>query len=1034
MLNQNLLLTGDDAYNLTRSLRFRSSASAYLSRTLTTPTNSQKWTFSDWVKRGNLASNQFILQAGNSVNDEAQWYFQTNNTIRFYQYTGSYQYDFTTAQVFLDPSAWYHLVVQYDSTEATTANRFRVYINGSQITLTTSTSVSLNATNSKVNSAVSHDIGGSNIENRWFDGYMTEINFIDGQALTPSSFGETDVLTGVWKPKKYAGTYGTNGFYLPFVDKSTASFAGSFNGSNQFLSLAQNAAFSFGTGDFTVETWINANSWRSDANPIISLGDGAVGGGSPVYTGWSMRYDTSNGIGFYRYDGAETFLTTGAFLSTGQWHHIAVSRSGGTLRIFANGMQVYSASNTTSYNNVNANTLKIGGNWVIGGGVVTWVNGQISNTRVVKGTGLYTANFTPAISNLTAVSGTSLLTLQNSSIVDNSTNAFTITNNNSVTTSAQNPFASGSVTSDQSGNGNNWLPNNINVSSVGTTYDSMTDVPTLTSATTANYAVLNPLISIPSWNFATLSNGNLTTVGNSASNNGVNFSTQTVKTGKWYAEFTCTGSSGSYPMVGITDINQLGSFGGTPGYPSNGVGYIASGLKTLNNVQTSYGNSFTTNDVIGIAVDADNGAVYFSKNGVFQNSGVPTSGSSKTGAAYSYTGGTLEFYLSVSPYQSGTGFHANFGQRPFSYTPPTGFVALNTFNLPSSTIVAGNKQMDVSLYSGNNSTPRSITGLNFQPDFVWIKDRSNAYNHTLWDVVRGVGSTKGLSSNSTDPEGLGVALGSTAANGYVSALNSNGFEVTSGSSTNVYVNTSPDSYVAWSWKANGTAVTNTAGTISAQVSANTTAGFSIVTWTNNNTANQSIGHGLGVTPSMIITKDRDNGSYNWATWFTGFTKDEYLLLNTTGAKASYNTLWYQTPDSSKFYIGSTGTGVNAGTDKMVAYCFAEVAGYSKFGSYTGNGSADGPFIYTGFRPKFVMVKRTDTAAHWIIDDSTRNTSNIVDLELYPSLSNAESSDPSYDFLSNGFKLRVTSSNKNASGGTYIYMAFAENPFKNALAR
>jgi hypothetical protein len=210
----------------------------------------------------------------------------------------------------------------------------------------------------------------------------------------------------------------------------------------------------------------------------------------------------------------------------------------------------------------------------------------------------------------------------------------------------------------------------------------MTDVPTLTSSTAANYATFNPLINIPSFNFSTLSNGNLTTIGNSATNNGVNFSTQAIKTGKWYAEFTCTGASGVYPIVGITDINQTTTAGGAPGYTPNSVGYGANGNKLLvNGTQTAYGSSWTTGDVIGVAVDADNGAVYFSKNGTFQNSGVPTSGASKTGAAYTYTGGTIEFYISATPYQSGTGFNANFGQQPFVSTAPSGFLPLNTFNL-----------------------------------------------------------------------------------------------------------------------------------------------------------------------------------------------------------------------------------------------------------------------------------------------------------------------------------------------------------------
>ena len=195
-----------------------------------------------------------------------------------------------------------------------------------------------------------------------------------------------------------------------------------------------------------------------------------------------------------------------------------------------------------------------------------------------------------------------------------------------------------------------------------------------------------------------------------------------------------------------------------------------------------------------------------------------------------------------------------------------------------------------------------------------------------------------------------------------------------------------------------------------------------------------MGHGLGVTPSMIITKDRDNGTFNWAVWVTGFTKDEYILLNTTGAKASYVTLWYSVPDSSKFYIGSTGTGLNNGTDKMVAYCFAQIAGFSAFGSYTGNGSADGPFVYTGFFPRYVMIKRTDTTGNWYIHDTARPNQNAQGYFLLANSSAAESGQSNdWDMLSNGFKLRDSFAGFNASGGTYIYMAFATSPFASSNA-
>jgi hypothetical protein len=1008
--------SGQGGYFLTNSLRFRKSASANLTRTPASSGNQKIWTFSTWVKRGQLGgTSQQLLTARYPT---VSWFllgFTSNDVLEVAVTAGSANGSLTSA-VFRDPSAWYHIVLAFDTTQATAANRVKLYVNNVQQTFA-STNYPAQNTDYQINQNVQHTISGYSGE--FFDGYQTEINLIDGQALTPSSFGSTNLLTGVWQPRKYIGTYGTNGFYLPFNNSSTASFAGSFNGSNQSLSVAQNAAFSFGTGDFTVETFINANSWRSDANPIVSLGDGAVGGGSPVYTGWSMRYDTTNGIGFYRFDGAETFLTSGAFLNTGQWYHIAISRSGGVLKMFANGIQVYSAANITSYNNVNSNSLKIGGNWVIGGGVVTWVNGQISNTRIVKGTGLYTANFIPPTSNLTAVSGTSLLTLQNSSIVDNSTNAFTITNNNSVTTSAQNPFASGSVTSDQSGNANNWTPNNLNLATVGATYDSMTDVPTLTSLTTANYPVLNPLLSAG----GTTANGNLQVT----TTTGVGHSRATMaipNSGKWYAEYTAVSAGTStdyiFGIVGIDTPEASYGYNQTPSYS-----YTAFGEKIVNGSFTGgFYASFTTGDIIGCAVNLDTNEINWYKNGTL------------TGSATTITNGSYFWMVSDASGSRQITAAMNFGQRPFAYTPPTGFVALNTFNLPEPSIKAGNKQMDATLWTGDNTTPRSIANAgSFQPDFVWIKSRSNAYQHNLYDSVRGAGAAFALSSDQTAAEG-----GNSNVYGFLSAFNSTGFAVTQGTAGgggapngNAYTNQSGSTYVAWQWKANGAAVTNTAGTVSAQVSANTTAGFSIATFTN--TVGRSaftVGHGLGVAPKMVIVKTR-SATADWVVYHESMGATRAMYLNQTSGQITSANFFNNTAPTSSVVTFGSGTSDSGVT--LVAYCWSEVAGFSSFGSYIGNGSADGPFVFTGFQPRFVMIKRSDTGGNsWLIYDTARKTFNADDLVLYPNLSNAEDSGVPIDVLSNGFKQRVNWTNGNANGGTYIYAAFAESPFKVSLAR
>lgn len=343
----------------------------------------------------------------------------------------------------------------------------------------------------------------------------------------------------------------------------------------------------------------------------------------------------------------------------------------------------------------------------------------------------------------------------------------------------------------------------------------------------------------------------------------------------------------------------------------------------------------------------------------------------------------------------------------------------------------GRVAMAATIWTGNGSNPRSIdntvNGVSFQPDFVWAKLRSSAASHNLYDSVRGVGNV--LYSDLTTSEANNNPFG------YLTAFNSNGFSSTAGSTSNAYFNANGSTYVGWQWKAGGTAVSNTAGSITSSVSANPTAGFSVVTYTGTG-ANATVGHGLGVAPSMVIVKCRNSAGSDWLTWHIAIAGTDYLLLDTTAAKGTSASVWNSTvPTSSVFNVG-TNADTNGSTRTFVAYCFAPVAGYSVFGSYTGNGSTDGSFIYTGMRPRWILVKRTDVAATWYIWNTSSTPYNVADTALFPNLTNAESSNVAYycDILSNGFKIRATNTDVNASGGTYIYMAFAENPFKYANAR
>jgi len=351
------------------------------------------------------------------------------------------------------------------------------------------------------------------------------------------------------------------------------------------------------------------------------------------------------------------------------------------------------------------------------------------------------------------------------------------------------------------------------------------------------------------------------------------------------------------------------------------------------------------------------------------------------------------------------------------------------------TIPNGASFMAASLYTGTGGTVvvnNSNTGTTgFQPDFVWIKNRSYAQSNTLYDSVRGVYNV--LVSNST------VAEDAETANHGLSAFNSNGFTLIGETVNQGGVNTSPYNYVGWQWKAGGSAVSNTNGTITSSVSANTTSGFSVVSYTGTGSA-ATVGHGLGAVPSMVIVKQRAGGGTSgvndWVVSHASLTSGTYFIrLNTTAAQQNAATVFPSFPSSTVISIG-TDSYVNASTGTYVAYCWAPIAGYSAFGSYTGNGSADGPFVYTGFRPRFIMIKRTDTAGDWWMYDTSRSTYNAAILYLFADSSAAEVSDVTepIDFLSNGFKLRIATYQPNTSGGTFIYAAFAENPFKYANAR
>ena len=347
------------------------------------------------------------------------------------------------------------------------------------------------------------------------------------------------------------------------------------------------------------------------------------------------------------------------------------------------------------------------------------------------------------------------------------------------------------------------------------------------------------------------------------------------------------------------------------------------------------------------------------------------------------------------------------------------------------------------LWSGDNATTQNITNdgnSDLQPDWVWVKCRNtggNGFDHVVFDTSRGVDNNvnKSLSPSQTDSEGLGDNVTTTAQLGGVSAMLSDGFTVREGSIDNDarYVNESSRTYVGWQWKANGGTTTSFSASgaqLAGTRQSNTTAGFSIITYTGDGNNNATIPHGLNSAPKFVIIKDRGNST----NWYVGhdatFTTGEIFLNLTNAVAAAFGPFNKTAPTASNIVLGTDGN-VNGSSDTMICYAFAEVQGYSKFGKYKGNGDADGPFVYTGFKPSWLMTKRTDSSDHWRIVDNKRepfNDGSMQGLKANGNDTHSDSGSRGLDFLSNGFKVRTTDVDSNASGGDYIYMSFAEHPF------
>ena len=676
-------------------------------------------------------------------------------------------------------------------------------------------------------------------------------------------------------------------------------------------------------------------------------------------------------------------ITNRVFRDPSAWYHIVVvldttqSTANNRVKVYINGTQETSFQTTNNPSQNATLGINVAEYHVIGAenisGSNRYFSGQLAEVNFVDGTALTPSSFGET-------NGDTGQWIPKEYGGSYGTNGFYF------------KFASGAIGTDSSGEGNNYTASNLANSDV------VIDTPT------DNFATMNPIYISGDTN--TYSEGNLK-IATATTGGGLAVATIVPTAGKYYAEFKMTAGNPSYGYVGVTPVTTNSKAPAYMTFAVNSIAYYGYNGQIItypNDQVLSTEAAYGVNDVIGVAIDYDNSTIKWYKNNALQYT--------KTSAVLT----DVTFGFSDSSGGSAQTMEINFGQKGFAYTPPSGYTTLSTKNLPDPAIPLPSAQFNSVVWTGN-STDNRVIPVGFAADLTWFKQRTGTNWHGLLDTVRGNSNPNVLHSNATNAAGDWTYI--------FKGHTSTGFTV----GTNAAVNANSNTYVAWSWKANGSGSTDTSGDIDAVVSANQAAGFSVVTWTATGSNTATIPHGLGVAPEIIFYKARST-SGNWNTWTTAIDgSNDSLLLNTNAAKSN-NSGSYGNLTSSFFPNWGLGNGIT-----MVAYSFASKPGFSKIGVYTGNGSATaGPFVNCGFKPAWVVTKNTSAARAWLQSDNKRSPSNVVDKTLSLDQNAAEDTYAWADFLSNGFKIRNTSASVNTDGNVYLYMAFAESPFKTANAR
>ena len=957
-----------------QSLRCNGS-NEYLTRTPRSSGNRRTWTYSAWVKLGVDGVRFTPIEAYSNGTNFDMFNIHTDGRILFYTVTSAVDYGGLTTQRLRDPSAWYHIVFRFDSTQSTAADRIRIYINGTQQETTNPFATDYGTLPQNYDSFINHTVPNHIMKNtnssQYGQGYIAEIHHIDGTSYGPDTFGETK--DGVWIPKEVSGvSYGTNGFHLTFADSNYIGRDKS--GSKTLVTSPSFSTFGGGDTNFTSAEYAEA------ADNDLSTGCDRTGNGgiieftpSSAVTPTSHTMINASSSAYTAASRPNSVLLQGSNDNGGSWTTIDDLTNGSG----ANTITTSSFSNTTSYAKLRLNISENHGG---------------SNTRFAQ------------------------------YIV----------------------FAS-----DDNGDGENiFFKNNLVASDV------VPDSPT------NNFAVLNVLDK--SIGSPTISEGNLKISGSGSGYDGT-YATIAVTSGKWYAEFLyISGDNRGFFGIAreerlpyINSGSYLGNILDTYGLDFRARAYTGTSATSSSGSQLFDQTNFDTGDIGLLCFDVDAGKLWFGRRDVSgsttiwydssgNNNGDPSAGSNPT---YTFTATGSTWYIGCHDY-AGTGLMANFGQDgsfageitsqgvsdangigDFNYIED-GFLALCTSNLPDPTIGPGQSEQaddnfNTVLWTGNNSASRGITGVGFQPDFVWTKSRNTtSYHHQFHNSVRGA-SAGALYPSLTNAEDSSYPI---------SIFDSDGFTTTSGSQNGQ--NTS-HTYVGWFWKA-GTAFSNDAsatgvGTLDSTGSVNQAAGFSIISYTGTIQSGETIAHGLGGVPEMIWAKNRDN-SANWVVYTKDLTSEYTLYFNTSGGENNSATTWGS--HTARVFGVDDDPQSNPNGDATIAYLFRSIEGYSKIGSFVGNSSSDGTFVNLGFRPAWVMIKSTSSGTNWSIFDNKRlgyNVDNNI-MRIGANESSQEQTDDDVDFVSNGLKFRRSSTNFNNSSHTYIYLAFAEAPFKFANAR